>query len=277
MQNTMAIAQGMAENSPSVAQSPMVPEVATGEETDEQMEAMRSAIKARKDQERTTSGRESLDIRSRLGSEVNYEDDEDMDELDELSPDVSRGARPAARGRGAKMSLGTVDVDREAGFEAREASEPLFVEDQEMDELSPEMPRAHPSVNRVTLDEDGLPETPEALRKQLEADDHPPRGVLFSSPSKRRRKPPRPQEAVPERRERNATGKSIAVSAPGEPVVEVAVPVMIQDPSLLAKQEEKAKLEAELGVLEKEVAQYERYAQLFSSEKEVTEDLTPLL
>ena len=156
-QNAMATAYQM-------VGSPIVPASPTGEETDEQMEAMREAIKARKEAERREDARGSVDPRSDIGrpSRMQFESPALPDQdVDELSPDAPRVK--------------------------------LRATDQDIDELSPDASGVNLRIEEITREEDDLPETPEALRRQMEVDDLPPRGVLFSSPSKRRRRQPKYQ------------------------------------------------------------------------------------
>jgi hypothetical protein len=185
----------------------------TGEETDEQMEAMRSENAIRRESERM----DSEGFASERGESQGPES-------------VHQSLPPSETGRGQSQLPES------------------FVED--------------------TLpyeEEDDLPETPEALRRQIEVEDAPPRGILFSSPSKRPRNRNRFKEPVPVP-DVQAT-VTISNSAreedpqPKQPIRQNAP----KDPELVAKEEEKAKLQKELDQLREEVGRYETLIEEFEN------------
>ncbi|KAF2429208.1 hypothetical protein EJ08DRAFT_680164 [Tothia fuscella] len=197
--------------------TPNVPSVITGEETDEQMAAMRAANAARRENERLESERRSL------------------------APEVGRAVQ------------GLADTAMEDTVEF--------------------------------LDEDDLPETPEAVRRQLDVEDTPPRGILFSSPSKRRkRKSPLKKNVLPQREEDASAAAEVVVS---DSIKESQTQLKSQmkrlppkDPETIVKEEEKARLEQELEELQKEIRRYERYigdAEVSSETQGLSADLLTLL
>jgi hypothetical protein len=122
-------------------------------------------------------------------------------------------------------------------------------------------------------DEDGLPETPASVRMAMAAQDTPPRGVLFSSPAKRKRKSmggpasssPKVRAAAGSRL-RERTG---AADGPGEPdelspeaekrpiEKQPAERPLPEDPAVVAKRKEKEALEKELRELQANVEHFE--------------------
>lgn len=288
LQQTLAAMTGQA-NSPLMLGQPaagnanMVSTVPLGEETDEQMEAMRTAIRARKHQERMGSTRAESVARStptsiRQTREPSPTSTTQPEEDDELSMEIPRREPARSRTGSARASLAPSSAIK-AVLPAQASSQ---VVDEEMDELSPDMPRQNPRVQRLATEDDGLPDTPEQIRRQLEAQDHPPRGVLFSSPSKRRRTQtvpkkvievpvPQPQPQISEKSPVEAP-QTKDTSAPPSRTAEQA------DPNLQAKQEEKSQLESELRRLGEEVDDLESYAQAYTSAaSNAPEDIGPIM
>jgi hypothetical protein len=181
--------------------------VVTGDETDEQMAAMRAANAARREAEMVET--------ERLRSERRESRRSERVRRSPSLPEIGRGLRK-----------------------------------------SPER------VNEATLpyvDEDDLPETPEALRQQLEVEDTPPRGILFSSPSKRQKKR-RNRFKEPVTVSDEVTADATRVEEPQAPQAPQAVRQMPApvDSELVAKEEEKARLQKELESLRDEVVRYNR-------------------
>jgi hypothetical protein len=203
-------------------QNPMIPTVLTGEETDEQMAAIRAANRARKQNERQQEEEE----RQRRANE-------------------RRSMAPIEQQRG----------NSDDGFDA------------------PEMESALPDFDE---DEHDLPETPEQLRRQLEIDDAPPRGLLFSSPSKRRKR----RINVGEKVLSSPVRRSEQMEAPDSqttekqlqsaqlPKIDQVLEIEYQeerfpekDAETIAKETEKRKLQQELQMLQDEVEQYTRHVE----------------
>jgi hypothetical protein len=122
----------------------------------------------------------------------------------------------------------------------------------------------------------------EAIRRQMEAEDHPPRGVLFSSPSKRQRTQTTPKKSqhaairkvrpIAPQKQHGAAPQTASESATGTAQAPQA------DPRQLDKQEEKARLVAELRKLREEVHEFEHYARMYTSEKvDAPDDLKPVM
>ena len=261
-------------------------ETPLGEETDEQMEEMRKAIRARKDAERRgsvlgamatpTSVRKALPAAA-FELPTNEEDDE-------LSIEIGRNEAQIPRAGSVRSPQSAVKPMSEIVARPSDVDEmqidPAIDEELEIDELSPDAPKrqppvSRPRVQRLATEDDGLPDTPEAIRRQLEAEDHPRRGVLYSSPSKKRRSLGSPKkrksqpevvvvEARPEIVEKPTAAhdeERIPETAPeASKVVQPTAP----DPQLLAKREEKAKLDKELRQLYKEIDSLEGLAHAYS-------------
>ncbi|KAF2396221.1 hypothetical protein EJ06DRAFT_585465 [Trichodelitschia bisporula] len=106
--------------------------------------------------------------------------------------------------------------------------------------------------------DDDLPETPEKLRRQMDMQDPPPRGVYYASPSQRQkgkgkavmRDEPTPEPEDEELPDANAGANDavapIQAEKPAEP-----------DPAVKEKEAERDKLRKERAALEAEVAEYE--------------------
>jgi hypothetical protein len=220
MQNVLSAARQQPQN-------PMIPAVLTGDETDEQMAAIRAANRARRQSEKQ---QEQEEERQHRASE-------------------RRSMAPIERARG----------ESEDGFDA------------------PEMESALPD-----LDEDDLPDTPEQLRRQLEIDDTPPRGLLFSSPSKRRKRRTNLREKIlssPAKR-LEETRPPDSQPARKQPVLEQlpdidqlpeterqVEPPPEKDAETIAKEAEKQKLQKELKTLQDEVQQYTRHIEQLDDEE----------
>ncbi|KIW08103.1 uncharacterized protein PV09_01041 [Verruconis gallopava] len=287
----------------------ITPIVPTGEETDEQMEAMRSQIRARKEQERAERERAVKSVRSTsLTSprEYGYLPPETMhlgkdQDDDELSVEIGRIDRRHVRTDTVRLSGTPPSAIRPVSelVSAHQPNmddmdiDPAIDEILQIDELSPDVAeyrsssrhinkdsavrQSNPLLRRLaTEEEDELPETPEAIRRQFEAEDHPPRGVLFSSPRKRKavqgtRKSPRksslssggrggpdgsqkPQIQEPEGTTKSENTQTRHVEEP--------------DPRLLARQETKTRLDAELRRLKEEVEKFEYFAKLYTEKNE---------
>jgi hypothetical protein len=320
MQRTMsAFASGA--NSPAV-NTPTMPsifgnparhaETPLGEETDAQMEAMRAAIRARKVRERSAGpGARLTPGSARRASLPAARTPLAMDdrEEDELSMEVGRNdAMRSSRAGSVRSSLAPHSAIRSIRNLPRLASDgpieidPVFDEALEIDELSPDAPKqpqAQPpsrsnlpsrAQRLVSEDLDGLPDTPEEVRRQLEAEDHPRRGVLFSSPSKRRvGGSPRKKRSeavvvvenvaptVPKMVEAAVLPAEEAEVPPVEPPqtpvlpveppqtpVPVEAPPAPPDPTVLAKREEKARLEKELQEMRDEMKTFERLTGVYA-------------
>jgi hypothetical protein len=195
--------------------------VVTGEETDEQMEAMRSANAARRESERLDSERlESARRHSRRPERVRKSPP---------VPEIGRGLRRSPE----RMKEDTFPY----------------------------------------VEEDDLPETPEALRQQLEVEDTPPRGILFSSPSKRqKRRRSRFKEPLIASDEVMAVSNKEERLQSSQPSQQKPAP---KDPELVAKVEEKAKLQRELESLQGNVKRYDQILQDLDSLDE-DENLTDI-
>jgi hypothetical protein len=248
--------------------------VPMGEETDEQMEAMRAAIRARKHQERAESKTTASALRltpasaRRTGSMLPQLMNQDED--DELSMEIARDEPIHSRAGSIRSSIGPSSDTRK--LPRRESIPPVVDEEIEIDELSPDAPRPNPRTQRLASEDDGLPDTPEAIRRQLIAEDHPPRGILFSSPSKRRRA----TQTTPKKSRLEVIRRSppVAPQKPPDGILEIIPEPVIDrivatqpEPQQLAKQEEKARLEAKLRKLQEEVDHFERFAQAYTSQE----------
>jgi hypothetical protein len=210
--------------------------VITGEETDEQMEAMRAANAARRESERLESQRPESERR-----DIQKPENEDRDRQRPESE-----SRETQRPKSGRSTL----PPHETGRAHRHISEPE-VED-----------------TFQQADEDELPETPEALRRQLDIDDAPPRGILFSSPTKKRKRKNRFKEPVMASEEMNMEEGPVAIANSATQVQsQVTQPIrekhLQKDPGLILKEEEKEKLRKELESLEDEIGRYEEFIQEF--------------
>jgi len=285
---------------------PMV-ETPHGAETDQEMEAMRAAIRVRKEQERVGragsvgSRATPLSVR-RVAATVPREGVENEDE-DELSIEIGRNeleVPQAIRSRATSVRspqsavkpMAEIVSMPSAGSEEIEI-DPAIEEELEIDELSPDAPKQQPvprsrTQKLVSEERDDLPDTPEAIRRQLEAEDHPRRGVLFSSPSKRKKSQGTPKKNRRRSDDQPTVRPSDAASPQQdaeEPVVEnqprdagvlpekrVSPPPRAPDPLILAKREEKAKLERELRALQDEIKQFEHIARVFTNNEDEATD-----
>jgi hypothetical protein len=305
MQRTLAAVGGHASsplvmNQPILATPTALPagngllDVPTGEETEEQMEAMRSVIRARKQQERAESMRAASIARSTPMSTRRRFQSMPLQALiqgddDELSMEIGRNDIEGVRAGSVRTSL----EPRSAAKVPRRRKSPQVV-DEEMDELSPDVPRSNPRTQRLATEDEGLPDTPELVRRQMEAEDHPPRGVLFSSPSKRRRTQTTPKKSqqkpvqrthhqefdLPQNHDQPQEPEILPDVAQQANIVPVIKPASTAQPDAkqLVKQEEKARLEIELQKLREEVKHFERYAQLYTSRQaDAPEDIRPLM
>lgn len=220
-------------------QNPRIPTVLTGDETDEQMEAIRAANRARKQIEKQ---QEREDDRQRRASE-------------------RRSTVPIEQAR----------RDSDDGFDA------------------PEMESALPDVDDDE-DEDDLPDTPQQIRRQLELDSSPPRELLFSSPSRRRRRQPTLRRELPERPAQTAEEAGLIDNDTAEalpendqvPEIEILSEKESQSHSppqksheTIAKEIEKSNLEKELRLLQDEVQRHTRHVERLDSERD--EDIDDLV
>ncbi|TID24991.1 hypothetical protein E6O75_ATG04196 [Venturia nashicola] len=217
-------------------QNSMIPTVLTGDETDEQMAAIRAANRARKQIERQ---QEEVEDRQRRASE-------------------RRSMVPIEQARG----------DSDDAFEA------------------PEMESALPDMDDDS-GEDELPDASEQIRRQLELDSSPPRELLFSSPSRRRRRQPTVRRELAERPAQTAEDArppegDIAETPPGiqtlpEKESQPHSPLQ-KSPEAIAKEAEKEKLEKELKILQDEVQRHTRHVQRLDLERdESIDDLVQLI
>lgn len=211
------------------SQNPMIPTVLTGDETDEQMAAIRAANKARKQTEKQ----------------------QEQDEERQLRASERRSMAPIEQARG----------ENDDDFDA------------------PEMETALPDLD----DEDSLLNTPEQLGRQLELDETPPRGLLFSSPSRRRSRRTDLRDHMPESPARNSKEMrppdiETREAPPGNDKVSESellrekesqvLPPLEEDPETLAKKVEKEKLQLELRTLQDEVQGYTRHVEQVEGETE---------
>jgi hypothetical protein len=158
--------------------------------------------------------------------------------------------------------------------------DPAIDETLEIDELSPDAPTQR--FQRLTTeDDDGLPETPEAIRRRLETEDHPRRGVLFSSPSKKKRKsqitpkerivPPVAKRRTEPVTEPEKAAETVLAEIEPEPEVRAEQPSArppMPDASVLAKREEKARLEKELRELQAQISRFDGVARAYVDDRD---------
>lgn len=294
------LAQVTTPNMPSIFGNPQpAAQTPLGEETDDQMEAMRAAIRARKLQEQTAQRAASarpasvaratpIDVRrlpprvlEPLHVPMNEDDDELSMEIGRNDLAVSGAISRAGSVRSPMSAVKPMSqiLSQPSNAELPMEIDPAIDETLEIDELSPDASTQAPiqRFQRLTTEDgDGLPETPDAIRRRLEAEDHPRRGVLFSSPSKKKRKSQMTSKkqilpAVAKSRaepisELIKVAETVPAEIESEPelrVEESTAHPPLPDPSILARREEKSRLEKELQELQKQVTRFEDVAQAY--------------